>query len=151
MRKKFLPITKEEEKRVFPEEFTLLIEEILKKHGLYKTHEEGAIKILESRDSKEKREILESLPGYIIAKFVKEFADSKVTSEELLSLLRENIDLPENGIKKLAKDIAEDILVFIKPIKEKRGIPTPSEVKPPTISPEKSRPVKKDTYRELIE
>ena len=157
MEEKILPIAKPREGVVFPEEFTLIIQEILKKYDLFKIHGEGVKKLLNSKNPEERKEIAENLPGYKISQFVRDYAEGKTDLEKLPGFLKSELSLSENTVKKIAKDINENILILIKPLKEKnlRPLEVPPEVKPPTPSPEGPAPPKKtgesDIYREPFE
>ena len=144
----------------FPEESGLVIEKILEKYGLAKIEEEGIEKIVESfvrptMDVKKRVEILENLPGAKISKLVKEYAEGKVSLENLYLRLEEELNISKKEAKQIAEELEKTLLIFIKTIKEK-GVPSSEiplpEAEAPTILSEKPKaPPKKDVYREPIE
>jgi len=159
MAKEELPIAKPkpEEEITFPQEFALIIEEVLRKYGLFKPQEERVKEMLLSTNVAEKKRILESLPGYQISKFVREFAEGKKTLAEFPLALKEKLDLHDSIIKKIVHDINQNILSFIKPRETKIMPPTKDSIgsnpeEPlPSVPPKKSAsPKEPDVYREPI-
>jgi hypothetical protein len=167
MEKEIFPIKKTESiEPASPEDSGLVIEEILKKYyKLANAQEEGIEKILQSKNSQERKEIFENLPGTKISKLVREYAEGKVSLKDFTSRLEEEINIiSKKEAKQIAEELEKTLLVRIKPVKKeikKEGVPSPkippTEVKPPVIpleepEPEKPEvPPKPDIYREPIE
>lgn len=150
-------IKKPEPIPTFPEGSGLIIEKILKEYGLAKTQEEGIEKIIQSKDFQERLEIFENLPGTKISRLVKEYAEKKVSLENISTRLEKELNISERKAKQIAEELEKSLFIFIKPIK-KEELP-PAEVKPEfvpseekIIPEEETKPSpRKDTYREPIE
>ena len=135
-----------------------IMEEILKKYGLWESQEEGLDKFFKSKISDERVNLFENLPSSKINTLITKYADGKISLDQFPSILEKELDISVQESKKLAKEIENEFLISITPIKEKGGekipptkIPPPEE-KPSTPSTEekKSSP-RKDVYRESIE
>lgn len=155
MEKEIIKIKKAEEEPTFPEESDLIIEEILKKYGFWKTQEEEIYKFLESKVSKERKKIFESLPGYKISKVVRKYADGKISLENLPSSLEKELNIFNQKAKKISEELEKKLLIFIKPIKKKKlSLPKipPAKIKPMVAPPKRPKPPPgPDIYREPIE
>lgn len=138
----------------FPEESGLIIEKILEKYDFKKAQDEGIEKFFASRIPKERKEIFENLPGSQISNLVREYAEGKVSLENLPLLLKERLNIPREKAKKIAEELEKKLLILIRPAEEKKLPPRipPIEVKQ-TVSPlEKPKPPQKpDIYQEPIE
>jgi len=172
---KELPIvkpTKREEEIVFPEEFSLIIQDILKRYNLFKIHEEGVKKMMEAKTSEERKSIAEILPGYKISQFVRDYGEGRISLGKIPLLLKAELRLDEGTAKKIAKDMYREMLILVKP-RQRKTLPPENinEPKPPvrktlkeeTLEPEQKKPLsrpiesddnaspkKPDSYREEI-
>lgn len=142
---------------IFPEESGLIVEKILEKYGLAAEQNEGIEKFLKSNVPEDKREIFENLPGAKIAKLVRDYAEKKISLEDLPLLLEKELNVSEKDARQMANDLKKTILDFIR-WEELEGkemvqeLPEELEEKEETITPEKPRiSLKKDVYREPVD
>lgn len=153
---------KEIEEIIFPEETSSIIGEFVSKYGLEKTEKEMLKRMIEVKTFKEKEKIFESLPGRQIAKIIKEVAQDKISSKDLVLILEQRLNVSRGMAEKLAEDIEKRILVFIKKIplkkeevlrREKLTLSKKPIIEKTKIKPEISfeKPSKKDVYREPVE
>jgi len=142
---------------IFPEESGLIIGKILEKYGLAAEQKKGLEKFMNSKTSQERIEFFENLPGRKMAKLVRDYAEGKVSLENLPLLLEKELNVSEKDAKEISKDLEKTLLVFIKqgPVEEKEMAPRTvpiSEEEPEITIPEKPKiPSKKDIYREPID
>ena len=128
------------EKVIFPENSSEVIGSILKKYGLGETAKE----ILEKW---KKGEISNSEK---LAGIVGEAARKKVSLDTIISWIKEDLNLPEDTARKIAKELNEKILSLVTtPEKKERPFvpekrPFEEEKKPKPTAPT-------DIYREPIE
>jgi len=138
------PELNQNNKGVFPENTSDIIESLLIKYGLETMKElfEKFGPIKTSEEEEEFQERFEKLPGAQIARIVKEVAQGKIRDENVfINTLQESLSISEKTAEELAKDLNEKVLSLVqKTIKEEVILPE-----------EPASPEKKDTYREPIE
>jgi len=143
---------------IYPENSSDIITKLMKKHGLEETTEDFFEKI--------KRE--ETTIGEIIARAVAEATESKISFEDFVSKLQQDLDISEKTAEKLAEDLEQKILVKTEKVKVEEEKPIPSEKTEEVVLPKKTKvrpevpvekqseettkkPQKRDLYREPIE
>ena len=129
----------------FPEENQLIVEEILKKYGLWEIHREGLNRFSKSKNPEERWKIIEGLPSYKTSNLVRRYGEGEIPLESLPFLIERELNVSEEKAKEIAAELEKKLLIFIRPIKAGE-LPQkiPLEVKPKI-------PPKKDVYREPIE
>jgi len=145
---------------IFPNETVEIITELMKKYGLDKKEEEMEKKLDEAGTPRERKELFENLPTCQISKSAKEMALGMISSETLPTILQKRLDIPENKVHNLAKELEDKVVVLAEkiPLEEEESTVTteelPEEPTPPsTPTPQQeTAPFKqKDVYREQLE
>ncbi|MFC1629954.1 hypothetical protein ACFL06_00265 [Patescibacteria group bacterium] len=158
MKKKELPIEEPiEEPRpeiTFPEGTGLIIREILKKYGLYKSFTDKVEKLRTLKEGTERKKIINSLSGYRISQFVVDYTRGKQTLEKLSIILQKDVHVSEKVAKDITKDVYEQLIVLIEPLKKQTSTKkTFSEPKSPPPKPSFNKPPPRkgpDPYKETL-
>jgi len=153
---------KQNEEIIFSDEATLIIRKLVSEYNLESIEEKMFSEMVQAKTFKEREEIFEKLPGRQIAKTVKEVAQDKVSSKDLVPILKQRLNIPEEMAKKLAEALEKKVLILAQKILKEEVPPTEKIISPEKPTPqieaeslppvqEKPLPQKKDIYREDIE
>ena len=112
---------------IFPEESGSLVMKILEKYELAEIQLKGIKKLLEIDNAAEKIKIFESLPGYKISQLVKEYAEDKVSLNEIPLQIAKRLNVSETKSKQIAQDLEKSLLSLIAPL-QKKQTKTPGEI-----------------------
>jgi hypothetical protein len=120
-----------------------IISELMKKYNIVETKEEFLEKVRRG----------EATYGKKIANILREVIEGKISPENFVSVLQQQLNIEEEIAKKLAEDLKVKILAFVeKKLEEKEEIILTQKLsikKPQT--PPKEPPKTQDIYREPIE
>lgn len=130
---------------IFPADTFERIKEILKN---YKELQEKEEKIWNEILEEGNFDLFEQLPSAQITKILKEIAEEKLSSEKMISLLKENLKIFTFTAEKLAKELKEKILNEVVSKEEK---PKEKTKEITEEEPKEKRPPIRDIYREPID
>jgi hypothetical protein len=120
-----------------------IISELMKKYNIVETKEEFLEKVKRG----------EATYGKKIANILREVIEGKISPENFVSVLQQQLNIEEEIAKKLAEDLKVKILAFVekKPEEKEKIILTQKlSIKKPQTPP-KEPPKTQDIYREPIE
>lgn len=120
----------------FPEGSESVIENILKKYDLEKTHREGLERFFNAPSPEERQEIINNLPGMKISRLLRMIKADELKSDELSKELEKNLNVSTKESEEMAETLKAKVLIPSEPIEEviKKEEPT--------------APRKQDIYRE---
>lgn len=130
----------EENELNFPEGSELVIEEILKKYGLEKTHKEGFKRIFKAPTLEERKNIINDLPGAKISQLLRRYQSGELILEAFPALLEKSLNVSSLQSEEITKELKEKILAPSKSITEEE-----------TPKTQLFKPKRPDSYREPIE
>ena len=117
---------------IFPEDIVSIMSSILERYKLEQTDEE----VLKQMEGEEKTN------GEIIAEIIGKTVEEEIPFQELVGLLKKNLNISSKEAENLAKDLRKEVLLLV----EK----SPKEV-PFLEKPEPEKTEERDVYREPIE
>ncbi len=121
-----------------------LVSKIIQDHGLEKKEDEGIERWSHAESAEESEKIFHSLPGSIITTTIEKHIKKPMQKEEVISLLKEQLEVE----KEVAKEIAKVLFVEIFPLAKK--VPSEPQVVPETKKEEEKR-AGEDPYLEMPE
>ena len=152
MTKKFSETNKS--KLIFPDDMPESIDKILNDFGLKKIEDDELKKAGSAKDPKEIWKILSSLPGRKIADLVYNYTRGKISPNEFIELLKKDLKIDKETAEKIARELNDKIIKFVKTDKENKIPKTfPEQNIKKITEKEVAAPPKKqsDSYLESIE